>query len=92
MRTKLRSFIFLVAFLIVLGQGRRVHKTEKVPGQKYLVKMGQKPVDKNFLVDTEDYYSSVEDSASYKGAFHLIFLMMQISLNIYWTASKVNEY
>ena len=35
--------------------------------------MGQKTEDKNFLVKTEDYYSSVEDSASYKGIFLFIF-------------------
>ena len=42
--------------------------------------MGQKPVDKNFLVDTEDYYGSIENSESYKGVFHLI--IMQIPLDI----------
>ena len=83
------SFIFLVIFSMVLGQ-TLLHKREKVPGQKYLVKMGQKTEDKNFLVETEDYYSSVEDSASYKGIFLFIFSMMQIPLDIYWTASKVN--
>ena len=82
-------FIFLVIFSMVLGQTLE-HKREKVPGQKYLVKMGQKTEDKNFLVETEDYYSSVEDSASYKGIFLFIFSMMQIPLDIYWTASKVN--
>ena len=85
------SFIFLVICSMVFGQTLE-QKREKVSGQKYLVKMGQTPEDKKFLVETEDYYDSVEDSASYKGIFLFIFSMMQIPLDIYWTTSKVNEY